>query len=74
MASLSQRLEDLLLAPSVSWPSMDREFGWLYVKAPMDFRIDSTRGGVVDGVGDERDRDGDGHGVGDADLVDVRAG
>lgn len=39
VASLSQRLEDLLEAPALSWPSMDREFGWLYVKAPMDFRI-----------------------------------
>lgn len=39
VAALSQRLEDLLTAPVVSWPSMDREFGWLYVKAPMDFRI-----------------------------------
>jgi hypothetical protein len=39
VAALSQRLEDHLFPPSVSWPSMDREFGWLYVKAPMDFRI-----------------------------------
>lgn len=40
VAGLSQRLEDLLTPPVVSWPSMDREFGWLYVKAPMDFRIE----------------------------------
>ena len=40
VAALSQRLEDLLTAPVVSWPSIDREFGWLYVKAPMDFRIE----------------------------------
>jgi hypothetical protein len=39
VAALSQRLEALLLPPSLTWPSMDREFGWLYVKAPMDFRI-----------------------------------
>ena len=25
--------------PVVSWPSMDRDFGWLYVQAPMDFRV-----------------------------------
>ena len=43
VASLYQRLEDHLSAPAVSWPSMDREFGWLYVKAPMDFRIESPQ-------------------------------
>lgn len=31
---------DYAFGPVVSWPSMDREFGWLYVRAPMDFRVD----------------------------------
>jgi hypothetical protein len=32
-------LEDYLQPPAVSWPSMDPQFGWLYVKAAMDFRV-----------------------------------
>jgi len=42
VAALAQRLEDYLRPPRVSWPSVDREFGWLYVKAPMDFRVDDV--------------------------------
>ncbi|MFK8025230.1 MAG: hypothetical protein AB8G26_14830 [Ilumatobacter sp.] len=36
-------LEEVLAnlpAPRVSFPDADREFGWLYVNAPMDFRIE----------------------------------
>lgn len=35
LAELRGRLD----APTVTWPDRDREFGWLYVNAPMDFRI-----------------------------------
>lgn len=38
--ALFARLWDYVEPPVVSWPSMDREFGWLYVRAPMDFRIE----------------------------------
>lgn len=42
--ALYERLEDYLTAPVLSWPSEDPEFGWLYVKAPMDFRIAPPNG------------------------------
>jgi len=37
--ALFERLWEYLSPPSVTWPSADREFGWLYVQAPMDFRM-----------------------------------
>lgn len=37
--ALYAHLEDYLQPPAVSWPSIDPQFGWLYVKAPMDFRV-----------------------------------
>lgn len=38
--ALYKHLWDYLHGPTVSWPSMDQDFGWLYVNAPMDFRVD----------------------------------
>lgn len=39
VAALFDHVWDYIEPPAVSWPSQDREYGWLYVKAPMDFRI-----------------------------------
>lgn len=33
------QVQKLIYPPVVSWPTMDREFNWLYVKAPMEFRV-----------------------------------
>ncbi len=32
-------VQELIYPPVVSWPTMDREFGWLYVNTPMEFRV-----------------------------------
>ena len=39
---LYKRIWDYIDPPRTSWPSMDQDFGWLYVQAPMDFRIESV--------------------------------
>jgi hypothetical protein len=39
VAALWRHVWDYVEAPSVRWPSIDQDFGWLYVRAPMDFRI-----------------------------------
>ena len=39
---LYKHIWDYIGPPRVSWPSMDQEFGWLYVQAPMDFRIEQV--------------------------------
>lgn len=41
VAALFGHVWDYVQPPAVSWPSMDREHGWLYVQAPMDFRVES---------------------------------
>ena len=32
-------IQELIYPPVVSWPTMDREFGWLYVNTDMEFRV-----------------------------------
>ena len=39
--ALYAHLEDYVVAPLLSWPGEDREFGWLYVNTAQDFRIDA---------------------------------
>ncbi len=39
VSALYEHLWDYLAPPMLVWPSMDQEFGWLYVKTPNDFRI-----------------------------------
>lgn len=43
VAALFEHLWDYVAPPVLSWPSMDRDFGWLYVRAPMDFRIEPVQ-------------------------------
>lgn len=33
------QVQKLIYPPIVSWPTMDSEFGWLYVKSAMEFRV-----------------------------------
>jgi hypothetical protein len=37
--TLFTQIQELIAPPIVSWPTMDPEFGWLYVNADMEFRV-----------------------------------
>ncbi len=39
VAALWKHVWDYVDAPTIRWPSMDHNFGWLYVQTPMDFRV-----------------------------------
>lgn len=41
VADLAEILPGYLDPPDVSWPNASPEHGWLFVKVPMDFRIDN---------------------------------
>ena len=44
VAALWKHVWDYVDAPQIQWPSMDQEFGWLYVQTPMDFRASELSG------------------------------